>query len=247
MKKNDIIIANECGLLVNLDLQFFAGNDEDEKAVLMDYEAVKKQHDAPEGQKTPYYKELNIILHLIDEADGNETDENVEEIQDALDNALLPENVKAAITKKVRVLRNRVERRLTNQLGETVRTLRDNAHLSLRELESLTGVTASYINRIESGHKTAPSIAVVKQLSQGLDFDLFSIYTSKKTKYKNLNDIILKSSYQLTDGESASIAQKEALYKIFNTIQERDFNENQTMDVMTLLEQIKAFKSISAN
>ena len=58
MKKNDIIISNESGLLVNLDLQFFAENDEDEKAVLMDYEAVKKH-------QLKIIEKLNVVVRVL--------------------------------------------------------------------------------------------------------------------------------------------------------------------------------------
>lgn len=252
--KNELIYVNK-RLAMVLDLQFFAKKaaadtevelTEKDEADKRNYDLLR--NDVIEGigaeKDAPYRKVLIELMSLIDEADGNETIDNVDHIKESLEKAAIPENKKAILSKKIRVLQKRVERRLTTKLGEVVKSLRTASGLSLRELEDLTGVTASYINRIESGHKTAPSIAVVKQLSEGLGYDLFQIYTSKIQHSKTVTDLVLKENYYLHDGEEANLEQKESLFKILNMIQEREFKQNQAADVMELLQEIQNFKSL---
>lgn len=231
-------------LITMVNLQFFAEKAETNEPELKNYDLLRNEYLNGLVEDEVGRAEILELIHLIDEAEGKETDENVQEIEQKLGESFIPENKKAIFTKKIRVLRNRVERHLTEQLGEIVRALRLKENLSLRELESITGVTASYINRIESGYKTAPSVAVIKQLSEGLKYDLFQIYKTERKPAADLSSYLLKGDYTINKDVKPTIQQKEALYNIFNIIQEREFTKTQAMDVMELLTEIQKLKSI---
>jgi len=59
-----------------------------------------------------------------------------------------------------------------SKLGLKLKELRTLKGMSLRELHSKSGVTASYIVRIEDGRKKIIGRGIVKALSEALDKDL---------------------------------------------------------------------------
>ena len=54
-------------------------------------------------------------------------------------------------------------------MGKKVKELRRLNQWSLRELESRTGITASYIYRIENGGNSNPTVNVLKKLSEAFN------------------------------------------------------------------------------
>ncbi|MEK4735132.1 MULTISPECIES: helix-turn-helix domain-containing protein [Bacillus] len=55
------------------------------------------------------------------------------------------------------------------KFGEKIYELRKKKKFSLSELGKITGLSASYINLIENGVRTNPSIQAVVKLSEALD------------------------------------------------------------------------------
>ncbi|WP_309479974.1 helix-turn-helix domain-containing protein [Brevibacillus agri] len=56
--------------------------------------------------------------------------------------------------------------------GEAIRTIRLRNGMSLHDLAEKTGISSSYIVRIESGKTKKPSFSVIECLVQGLGIDL---------------------------------------------------------------------------
>jgi len=67
-----------------------------------------------------------------------------------------------------------------NYFGELLNGLRTNREMTLRDLEEKTGITMSYIQRLETG-KNQPSLRVLEQLADVLNVNP-SIWFKKHTK-----------------------------------------------------------------
>lgn len=67
-----------------------------------------------------------------------------------------------------------------NYFGELLNELRTSREMTLQELEEKTGITASYIYRLEIG-KNQPSLRVLEQLADVLNVDP-RIWFKKHTK-----------------------------------------------------------------
>ena len=52
--------------------------------------------------------------------------------------------------------------------GEVIKELRQAKKLSLRELAELTGISASYLSKVEAGERKGPSYAIVLQIANAL-------------------------------------------------------------------------------
>lgn len=68
---------------------------------------------------------------------------------------------------------NNVEERSTMELGEAIQYFREKKGLSIRALSKSTGISVSYISRLERLQKRSPSVHVVKRLSTALNVELY--------------------------------------------------------------------------
>ena len=66
-------------------------------------------------------------------------------------------------------------RTVNPNFGSMIKYLREKQGLSLKEVESMTGISASYINRLERGERENPSFTMIEQLSNSLKCDLYEL------------------------------------------------------------------------
>jgi transcriptional regulator with XRE-family HTH domain len=60
-------------------------------------------------------------------------------------------------------------------IGERLRTLREEKHLSQGHIEKRTGLLRCYISRVENGH-TVPSIETLEKMSRALEVPLYQLF-----------------------------------------------------------------------
>jgi transcriptional regulator with XRE-family HTH domain len=97
-------------------------------------------------------------------------------------------------------------------LGSYLRSQRELAELSIRELARLSGVPASYITEIEGSKKTNPSAEILQKLAKVLEIDtadlfafigvtpsqgLPSVAPYLRAKYKLSGDALREAEQQL--------------------------------------------------
>lgn len=64
---------------------------------------------------------------------------------------------------------NKKERKISSHFGLYLKNLRESKGLSLADVQSWTGISTSYLNRIEHGERRAPSLPIIYQLSKFYD------------------------------------------------------------------------------
>jgi transcriptional regulator with XRE-family HTH domain len=60
-------------------------------------------------------------------------------------------------------------------IGERLRTLREEKHLSQGHIEKRTGLLRCYISRVENGH-TVPCIETLEKMSRALEVPLYQLF-----------------------------------------------------------------------
>jgi transcriptional regulator with XRE-family HTH domain len=60
-------------------------------------------------------------------------------------------------------------------IGERLRALREEKHLSQGHIEKRTGLLRCYISRVENGH-TVPSIETLEKMSRALEIPLYRLF-----------------------------------------------------------------------
>lgn len=127
-----------------------------------------------------FWWETNEVLNkliacgegTLTEAQLNDFDEHFERAKEVMQGEmsywqwLFVEN---EIIKRRRVIGNRLTRSSNEDFGVWLRSVRKSKNLTLNALEEMTGISASYVNRIENGKRKQPSFAVAEKLAIALD------------------------------------------------------------------------------
>ncbi len=98
---------------------------------------------------------------------------------------------------------------VSKNFGSIIKFSRENKNLSLKELEDKTGISASYINRLENGERQAPSVPIASELADALDLDLSMLLdacNSKSDDIKSVAELLLTNDFTI----NGSIIGKEA-------------------------------------
>lgn len=153
--------------------------------------------------------------------------------------------------KRIRIFKNRVEKTVEDGFGIWIRQLREAKGYSLKELERITGVTASYIHRIETGTRKTPSVQYLEKLALGLgvnpkDFlaklNLLEGKTENKEVLTGFAETIVLHPFTI-NGKKATKDQKEMLVEIYKKIISSKWTEEtKIMDTMDIANSIDKFK-----
>ena len=89
-------------------------------------------------------------------------------------------------------------------IGSALRDLRENLHLTARQLAAQSGVSAAMISRIENG-LASPSISTLSSLARALDVPLVSLFRETASNHTDFTHVVsnegLKST-RIVDGHS---------------------------------------------
>lgn len=140
-------------------------------------------------------------------------------------------------------------RKVNENFGSMLKYLREKQGYSLQDLEGMTGISPSYINRLERGTRACPSYPVIEKLSKALNADIMEMLeiaelSTANKDIKFLAEIILSSNFRLVD-EIATKEQKEKLVDIIDEIIYSEWDDDIVGDLSDIGRLIDSFKSIS--
>ncbi len=88
-----------------------------------------------------------------------------------------------------------------NCFGNYIRFTRKRKGLSLSEVSQASGISISYLNRMENGKRKAPSIPILKQLSNALEITIMDLMQrsleTNEPKIKDIREVLLDSNYTI--------------------------------------------------
>ncbi|WP_313232122.1 helix-turn-helix domain-containing protein [Tissierella praeacuta] len=140
-------------------------------------------------------------------------------------------------------------RRVNENFGSMLRYLREKQGYSLKDLEDITGISPSYINRLERGKRACPSYPVIEKLAKALNADVTELLEIAELSMTNedikfLGEILLSMDFRLT-GEIATKEQKEKLVVILDEIIYCEWENDIVGDLAEIGKLINEFKLIS--
>ena len=163
-----------------------------------------------------------------------------------------PEDVesvlKKSFLKRLRVAENRLERKVDKKLGAYIHHLRTQRKMSLQDVEKLTGVSASYIYRIEKSERKMPSFPIVEKLAQAFDVpteELLKMATAgqKPSNSKRSLETVLISEELTVNGQLLSSEEKQLIIKLLVLIDEADCtSERKVSDSIQISDVIERIK-----
>ena len=138
---------------------------------------------------------------------------------------------------------------VSDNFGIMLKHYRKIKNLSLKELENLCGVSASYINRLERGERRSPSISVILRLAGVLDIPssvllaAINIKEPQASEKITLSELLIKHEFLLNNGEELTREAKENLLKIVEHITQCQWSsDTKIRDLYVLAELVDQFK-----
>lgn len=120
------------------------------------------------------------------------------------------------------------ERELTDGFGFLLKYYRKKNSLSLVKLSEKTGISPSYINRLEKNSRRAPSVPIAQKLADALNIpitELLNIPTmySVKENIPDLCELISKSDFAIA-GKKVDKKVKSIIIQILDIITHSEWN-----------------------
>ena len=135
------------------------------------------------------------------------------------------------LEKRFRFYTKRMERQVKGDFGTWLKSARKEKGYSLKKMEELSGVTASYIHRIEKGARKTPSIPITEKLAIALGVpprDLLSMLGHDTDNTSNevpgLTELISLSNFTV-DGKMVDQKEKDMIVHIINTMLNEEWDE----------------------
>jgi len=189
------------------------------------------------------------IWQELDEADalkGEITEEKVQELQHKVKYSSVPAELKKGFERKLKLLDNRVERSISENFGSLIKHLREGKGYSLKDMEQLTGISSSYINRIENSQRKAPSYKMIEKLATALGqevSDLLNVANAEQPEeLTNVEELLVASTFMINDVRATKDS-KELLVAIIEKINKSTWGEDKYKDGMELMDAIERYRN----
>ena len=198
-------------------------------------------------------KSLISIFDKIDSAKSKKDLEVISELISKNKELKMKNNEKLRdnFDKKIRVIEKGIERALSDNFGAVIKYQRNQKDLTLAKLADMTGMSPSYINRLEKGERKAPGYSIVKSLSEALSIplsemlEIAGIENENTSGHNSISKLILSNNVSYTDGgDIVKKDEKEALIEILEFVINTKWDTNKHLETMKLLTLIDKYKEL---
>jgi transcriptional regulator with XRE-family HTH domain len=136
-------------------------------------------------------------------------------------------------------------RNVSLNFGSLLKYYREELGLSLSQLQEKTGISSSYLNRLENGERRGPTVKIIELLSIALGIEmgnLIDIAIKSDDELKDISSIILGCDYTIDD-EPVSADIKRLLMNIINFIISNDIDYlDRAAGISEIVKRIRNFK-----
>lgn len=116
------------------------------------------------------------------------------------------------------------ERAIHSDFGTKIKYLRKSKDYSLKDLEDLTGISRSYINRIENGLRECPSYPIIEKIAQALGVEpLYLLGKSSNMEDRSivmLDQLLLSNNITIDGVNVFSIKEIDMLLNLIRLVHE---------------------------
>ena len=152
------------------------------------------------------------------------------------------------LQRKLRISINRIERSINENFGNLIKNLRTELGYLLHDMQNMTGISASYINRLEKNNRKAPSYKIIKKLSTALGVSEARLLEvaglEKGTDVTNIDTLFYSENFRIGDTE-ISKKQKDLLLKIIKKIHNSRWDiSTKHVDSIEIIELVDEYKNL---
>lgn len=195
-------------------------------------------------------EEFKEILEAIKIADDNTTRETVDSVIKLVEELDKDKHKYDLITleRKLKIFENRLVRKINDNFGYMLRSLREQRGLSLAKLGDIAGISSSYINRIELGERNAPSLPVIESLAEALSVETSVLLNAagmntEGNEVKSLTELVFSNNISLAEnGRILSPEKKKEFIELIAYIDRMEWKENKHVEMLELIDLLDEFK-----
>lgn len=195
-------------------------------------------------------EEFKEILEAIKIADDDTTRETVDRVIELVEELDKDKHKYDLITleRKLKIFENRLARKINDNFGYMLRSLREQRGLSLAKLGDIAGISSSYINRIELGERKAPSLPVIESLAEALNVETSVLLSAagmntEGKEVKSLTELVFSNNVSLTEnGRMLSPEKKEEFIELIAYIDKMEWGKNKHVEMLELIDLLDEFK-----
>lgn len=129
-----------------------------------------------------------------------------------------------------------------NKLGAYLKEVRNNKGLSLRDVGTQTGISASYINRVEKGERKQISTTMLQKFSDFYKIPVLELYKiagiNTEVQTSSIELMAIETEYVSIDGLKIRTEGFKQLLKRFVTV-----DVNNTKDIINLVNEIESLQT----
>lgn len=140
-------------------------------------------------------------------------------------------------------------RAVSEKFATSLKYWREKRGLSLQEIADMTGVSTSYINRLEMGLRKAPSVPIANKIAKALGIPLSTLLDISESINENLQtlpELMLYNDFSLREGEIIKGCEREKLVEIIEFILYEWGDEDKIKSLFELGIMIDEFKKSTA-
>lgn len=144
------------------------------------------------------------------------------------------------------------ERQVSENLGSAIRYYREKKGYSLQKMFELTGVSPSYLNRLELGQRRNPALSIVNNIADALGVPVDKLVEISLEEQKNtteelptIAEIIIYNNFAI-NGNPVKQEAKEVLVDIVENITDYIWEgKEKNREIYELLDLIEEFKQLA--
>lgn len=160
------------------------------------------------------------------------------------------EYIQKKLERKIKLLRNRLNRKIPVGFASYISHLRKEKGYSLKEVEEMTGISQSYINRMEKGERKAPSYPILEKMAKAYGVDISELLTVAgigidQSNVQGFAQLIYSNNFSV-NGKLTTAKQKEVIVELIHAMDEMNWDDNSKhLDTINMINIINQFKAIT--
>lgn len=192
-------------------------------------------------------KEVGCLRNILNELNDQEKDrlKKIMQLDDDYIDLIIEK-----YNRKIRIFENRVNREISENFGLMLLHYRNKLGLSLKALSEMTGISPSYINRMEKGERKAPSIKIIEALAKALCvdksilIDIANLEAQDEFNTMDIEELFLKSNLVI-NSKTIGRKEKELLSKIITKVTTSEWSSRtKHIESLEIIDLINQFKTI---
>jgi len=141
------------------------------------------------------------------------------------------------------------ERSVDPKFAQIIRLRREQKGYSLRELKEMTGISESYLSRLEKNERKSPTYPIMQKIARVLDFNIAELLELSNQNeidddVDEIKDVIVKSNFCINN-IIATTQIKDSIIKLFEKIISADWSEPKRFssgaEILTVIGEIEVF------